>query len=216
MMKLVATLIWAVLTAYGTMATADQGTQKKVNVVFDLGPNGLRDAGVQARVSDLLVRDVLDQELALGDTARISSIGGTYMERLGSPDFNREFTFSYRGADPRDLPRGLAAQMALLPKEPTQSGPGGLQAFLAETDFGCASGAVHTVAVLNGAESLTIEGNRADYLELPEVKLCGTITFVGWWTKEHASAWPGMRQQVEAFTADLLIKMGAQDVRFVR
>ncbi|CAN0456849.1 unnamed protein product, partial [Ectocarpus sp. 8 AP-2014] len=195
---------------------AQDGNQKTLNVYFDLGPQAFRDADILNHVSAKLVHEVKRLRLALGDEVRIASIGGSYAERLSAPDFNRSFKFTFRGADPRDLPRGMAEQIALLPQQKVQSSQGGLQALIGEIETDCEAGPVHTIIVMNGTDSLTLNGNDAEYVDLPQVRLCGTFTFVGWWTFEHPEAWPGMRKQVEAFTKDLMIGMGASDVDFIR
>lgn len=215
-MKPTIVMIFLLAQALSGVALADQKYSKTFNVYIDLGPNRFTDPAVLKRVSDLLVSQASALELGLGDQVKISSIGGTYAEKLSATDFNREFKFTYRGNDPRDLPRGMAAQIAQIPSEPVQSGPGGLQAFTAEADLDCMAGHVETVVVMNGAESLTLSGDDANYIDLPNASLCGTLTFVGWWTREHNDAWPGMRQQVQAFTKGLLMEMGADDVRFLR
>lgn len=214
-------ITFALLALGVTLALAQDRAQaqertKHIHVVYDLSQAGLRDPNVVAHLGGVTQKITSQINPGLGDQVHHSSFGGTLAESLGATDFNASFTFTYSGADPRDMANGITQRLQLLPSTPAQSGQGSLQQLVSDLNLDC-SAENHVIAYLNGTDGLSFDGSRADYIGLPTSSLCGTFHFAGWWmTQEPDWAWPGVRKQIEGITRDILISLGAENVTFHR
>lgn len=202
------------------LADAASAKPKAVNILIDSGPGGagVRNAAYRPRVITTVNQILAALSLGQGDTLSLRTFGNPgLLDQMAKSDFNRDVTFTYRGAKVEDLPAFIDQKItALASVQPDAKSD--LMYALGDlaTNSKCATSDVTTIILSNGIEAGEISGDRFLLKDVPHGKpFCGSAYFVGLWVNDPNPV-PGMKAEGEKLFLQLAADIGFQNAEIRR
>ncbi len=219
-MRKISIFISIILTALLGAADAASAKPKTVNILIDFGPGGtaLRNPAYRPRAVAAVNQILADLMLAQGDTLSLRTFGNpSFLDQVAKTAFNRDVTFTFRGAKVEDLPAYIDQKIAALATIQPDAKSDLMYALgdLANNNT-CATNDVTTIILSNGIEAGEISGNRFFLRDVPHgTPFCGSAYFVGLWVNDPNPT-PGLKAEGEKLFLKLAREIGFQNAEIRR